>query len=160
MLGAALIAFVFGVCALQWQATLPGVPTVALVWAVAALMLLIGARYRSHPPARVAMLIAAGCFGFGYAAGHATWRMADELAFEDEGRSIAVIGTIASLPAKLERGVRFEFDIERVITPNVRVPSRVLLGWYNGNTGRAAGRALGVHGAIEAAARCNESRRL
>jgi competence protein ComEC len=134
MLGAALIAFVFGVCALQWQATLPGVPTVALVWAVAALMLLIGVRYRSHPPARVAMLIAAGCFGFAYAAGHATWRMADELAFEDEGRSVAVIGTIASLPAKLERGVRFEFDIERVITPNVRVPSRVLLGWYNGNT--------------------------
>ncbi len=61
--------------------------------------------------------------------------MADELAFDDEGRDIAVIGVVASLPVKLERGVRFEFDVERVVTPNVHVPSRVLLGWYSSDLG-------------------------
>ncbi len=43
--------------------------------------------------------------------------MSDELAFDDEGRDVAIEGTIASLPVKLERGVRFEFDVERVISP-------------------------------------------
>ncbi len=57
--------------------------------------------------------------------------MADELAFDDEGRDISVVGVIASLPVRLERGARFELDVERVVTPSVRVPSRVLLGWYS-----------------------------
>ncbi len=80
------------------------------------------------------MPIAVACLGFAYAAGHAAWRMADELAFDDEGRDVAVIGVIASLPVKLERGVRFELDVEQV-APSVRVPSRVLLGWYSSGLG-------------------------
>ena len=71
--------------------------------------------------------------GFAYAAGYATWRMSDELRFDDEGRDVAVIGIIASCRSELERGVRFEFDVDSVSTPNIHVPPRVLLGWYNGN---------------------------
>ncbi len=133
---AALIAFVFGVCALQWQTSLPGVMTLALIAAGAAVVLLVlnmSARSKS-PLARVMALTAIVCAGFAYAGAHATWRMADELAFDDEGRDVAVVGVIASLPAKLERGMRFEFDVERVIAPGIRVPSRILLGWYSGDT--------------------------
>lgn len=129
---AALTAFVLGVCALQWQTSLPGAAFIAMLGGGAAMVLLV---LRLNPGllARAIALIAIGCIGFAYAAGHALWRMADELAFDDEGRDIAVSGVIASLPVKLERGVRFEFDVERVIAPNVRLPSRVLLGWYSGD---------------------------
>ena len=129
---AALTAFVLGVCALQWQTSLPGAATTAMLGGGAAVVLLV-VRLSPDPLVRAIALIAIGCIGFAYAAGHAMWRMADELAFDDEGRDIAVSGVIASLPVKLERGVRFEFDVERVIAPNVRVPSRVLLGWYSGD---------------------------
>src|SRR4029453_9230119 len=132
---AALIAFVIGVCALQWQASLPDGAVIALIAAVAATVLLVLPRWKSSWLPRGGILIAVGCLGFAYAAVHATWRMADELAFDDEGRDISVVGVIASLPVRLERGVRFEFDVERVVTPGVRVPSRLLLGWYSSDPG-------------------------
>ena len=132
---AALVAFVLGVCALQWQASLPDGAVIALIAAVAATMLLVLLRWGSSSLPRAGILIAIGCLGFAYAAVHATWRMADELAFDDEGRDISVVGVIASLPVRLERGVRFELDVERVVTPNVRVPSRLLLGWYSSDPG-------------------------
>ena len=72
-------------------------------------------RSKSSGLARAGIPIAIGCLGFAYAAGQATWRMADELAFDDEGRDIAVVGVVASLPVRLERGVRFELDVERVV---------------------------------------------
>ena len=132
---AALVAFVLGVCVLQLQTSLPGVVLIAVLAGGAAAALLVlppVLRLKASPLARVAALIAIGIIGFAYAAGHATWRMADELAFDDEGRDIAVVGVVASLPVKLERGVRFEFDVH-FATPIAHVPSRVLLGWYNGD---------------------------
>ena len=138
MRSTALIAFVIGVCALQWQASLPGGPMIALIAGVATitlLFLLVLPRSRSSWLARVGILTAIGCLGFAYAAAHATWRMADELAFEDEGSDITVVGVVASLPVRLERGVRFELDVERVVAPGVHVPSRVLLGWYSRDPG-------------------------
>ena len=135
---AALIAFVLGVCALQWQVQLPAVATIALLSGAAALLLMPSflsiSRSDTALSVRAAALVASGCIGFTYAAGHATWRMSHELSFDDEGRDIAVVGVIATLPVKLERGVRFEFDVETVTAPSVALPSRVLLGWYSGNT--------------------------
>ncbi len=133
---AALIAFVLGVCVLQWQASLPTIAIMALIGG-AGVVLSLSALFRSTLGSlgRAAALLGIGCLGFAYAAGHASWRMADELAFDDEGHDIAVVGVVASLPVRLERGVRFEFDIERVDAPNIRVPERVLLGWYSGDIG-------------------------
>ncbi|MDQ3188866.1 MAG: DNA internalization-related competence protein ComEC/Rec2 [Pseudomonadota bacterium] len=131
---AALIAFVVGVCLLQSQATLPSSILVAVVAVVAGIGLLLTSRLGHAVTARGATLIAIVGVGFAYAAAHATWRMADQLVFDDEGRDIAVEGVVASLPVKLERGMRFEFDVERTVTPAVHAPSRLLLGWYSGNT--------------------------
>ncbi|MGE5337238.1 MAG: DNA internalization-related competence protein ComEC/Rec2, partial [Gemmatimonadota bacterium] len=39
-------------------------------------------------------------------------------------------GIVSSLPAQLERGTRFEFDVERVDTDGVHVPAHVSLAWY------------------------------
>lgn len=133
MRAAALIAFVCGVCLLQWQVALPATRVIAFTGCSAVIVLLVAARFRGRPAARIAGLIAIACAGFAYAAAQATWRMSDELTFEKEGLDFAVTGTIASLPVKLERGVRFEFDVDSIAGERT-VPSRLLLGWYSGNT--------------------------
>ncbi|HVE89990.1 MAG TPA: DNA internalization-related competence protein ComEC/Rec2 [Burkholderiaceae bacterium] len=128
---AALLAFVLGVCVLQLQTSLPDVAIIAVLAGGGAVVLCM---VRSRGAlARTAVLIAVASVGFAYAAAQATWRMADELGFNDEGRDVAVIGAVAGLPVRLERGVRFEFDVDRVVTSDVHVPSRLLLGWYNGD---------------------------
>jgi competence protein ComEC len=130
---AALLAFVGGVCWLQTQADLPSGVALATL-AAAALILASASRWLSGaPPAlRIAAIVSAACLtGFVYAGTQAALRLADALDPTDEGRDIVVEGVIASLPARLERGVRFEFDVERVLTPDAHVPGRVLLGWYN-----------------------------
>ena len=133
MRAAALIAFVCGVCLLQWQVTLPSAMDIAFVACTAVITLAVSGWFRGHPAARASGLLAIICIGFAYAAAHATWRISDELAFDDEGRDVAITGVVASLPVKLERGVRFEFDVQPV-TGQQKVPSRLLLGWYSGNT--------------------------
>ncbi len=80
---------------------------------------------------RVVACVAAAVAGFAYAAAMAAVRIADELPFADEGVDVRVEGVVSSLPARLERGVRFEFDVEAVLSPDIRVPRRLLLGWYD-----------------------------
>jgi competence protein ComEC len=43
---------------------------------------------------------------------------------------VRVIGVVARLPQRFDRGVRFELDVERVLTDGARVPQRVLVSWY------------------------------
>src|SRR5512137_1960443 len=110
---AALVAFVAGVCVLQLQAALPSVSAIVVsgAWA-AALACLAALGWRALPSLALALLIvaAAGIAGFAYAAAWSTVRLADELPFADEGRDVVVEGVVSSLPVRLERGVRFEFD--------------------------------------------------
>lgn len=137
MRAAALTAFVAGVFLLQQRPELPTAIAVSLA-AVAAACAWAGACTLvlrppfAHRDRFVALLVVAGAAfaGFAYAATMAHLRMADELAFADEGRDIRVTGVIASLPARLERGTRFEFDVEHVETPGVRAPQRIALAWY------------------------------
>src|SRR5438067_11142261 len=115
----AALAFAAGAAALQLQAALPG-----LGWAlVVPLLLLVGLRYRA---ALIAAACAAGFFG---AAACAQWRMSDWLASDPEGRDIAVVGVVSALPAPMERGVRFELDVESA-EGEQRLPGKLLISWY------------------------------
>ena len=130
---AALVAWVAGVCLLQLQPVLPGPGAIAMLTSLAAAGLLAAFAGRRHLHPRtvpVTACAAAALAGFAYAAAMSGLRVADELPFADEGRDIVVEGVVSSLPARLERGVRFEFDVDEVLTPGVRVPGRLLLGWY------------------------------
>jgi competence protein ComEC len=134
---AALAAFVAGAFLLQRQPELPAAFALSLLAAAAAgcwaAALALAARASFARKDRiVAVLVVAGAAfaGFAYAAAVAHVRMADELAFADEGRDLRVTGVIASLPAQLERGTRFELAVERVETPGVRMPARIALAWY------------------------------
>ncbi len=131
---APLVAFVAGVLWLQLQSALPGKGTIALggLAALATLALTRAARRWLSPNSALAVQSAAAvALGFAWAASIATVRLADELRFEDEGKDVCIVGLISSLPAQLERGTRFEFEVERVESPGIHVPARISLAWYD-----------------------------
>src|SRR5581483_7059156 len=126
----AIVAFALGVWALQRQAELPSGAWLAVATVSAAIALGLAARSRT-PRAVRALAVAAACFvlGFAWAGARAQLRMADRLDASLEGRDAVITGVIAELPQPVERGARFDFDVESA-PPGV--PSRVQLSWYNG----------------------------
>jgi competence protein ComEC len=134
----AIIAFAIGVWALQQQASLPRWGVVATLGGafVAGLYVAHAVAARSARRAQAVVALASIAFGFAFAAGTAKARLADRLDPGWEGRDVALTGVVAGLPQTFERGVRFEFDVERVAPPAepFRPPSRILVSWYNGLT--------------------------
>jgi len=119
----AILAFVLGACWLQTRAELPAVATLA--WAVAA-ALLLGALRRLP-----ATLLAAALCGAAWAAMAAHLALADALPRSQEGKDVSIVGTVDSLPQAMDGGVRFNFRVERVLTPGAVVPRRIALSWYS-----------------------------
>ena len=114
----AALAFAAGAALLQQQAALPAA---GWVWLLPLLLPLLWFRRLVVP---TGFLI-----GFLWAAGWAHWRMADRLSPDLEGTDLPVVGVVASLPANVERGVRFEFDVESA-SGGERLPRRLLVAWY------------------------------
>ena len=121
----AILAFVLGIGCLQQQALLP-----PLVWALLLGLTPLIVLVRIDFLRRGLWLIAAFIAGFFWAAGIAQYRLADALDSAWEGRDIQVIGVVAELPQFTERGVRFAFDVEEVVTPQARVPAHIQLFWF------------------------------
>jgi len=135
MLPAALAAFVAGVFLLQQRAALPARAMLAALAlaAVACGALALRARLKRDTGQRFAaavLLIASCAAGFAYAGWRAHERLDVALSPVDEGRDIELVGIVAGLPSAMERGLRFEFEVERVVTPGMSVPPRVSLAWY------------------------------
>jgi competence protein ComEC len=137
MPAAALAAFVAGAFALQQQQALPDLGLlVALALAAGGLAALaLRARSRDDAVGRraaVAVLImAAGVIGFAYAGWQAHERLSMALAPADEGRDFELTGIVTGLPARMERGQRFEFQIEQARGAAATVPARLSLAWYS-----------------------------
>ena len=136
-----LLAFALGIIALQFQPVLPSAPWVA--WAALPLLVAVAAAWRAHRAAGrgkrfargialLAAAVAVGMSGFGYAAWRAELRLADALPSAWEGRDIEVIGVVDELPQRVDRGTRFAFAVERVVTDGAIVPSEISLAWYAG----------------------------
>jgi competence protein ComEC len=124
------VFFSLGVWLLQQQATLPGSGWAWLLPGFA-LALLIPARSRPLRVAR-AMLLAAFALGLGYyhAASQSGQRLSIALPDEWQGRDLSVVGVVAELPRNHERGQRFSFDVERILTPQASVPGHIYLSSY------------------------------
>ncbi|HTP95396.1 MAG TPA: DNA internalization-related competence protein ComEC/Rec2 [Burkholderiales bacterium] len=127
-----IVAFVAGVWLLQQQADLPDPQ-----WALALLVPLSAAlalRSASTRPARIARSASRALLAFGlglfWAAGFAALRLADELPAAWEGRDIRLIGVVAGLPQANDRSVRFDFDVEHVLTPEAIAPRHISLSWF------------------------------
>ena len=136
MLPAALAAFVAGVFLLQRQAELPALSALAALALAAAALAALALPARLAPAgdsrrtAALVLLAAACAGGFAYAGWRAQQRLEVALSTADEGRDIALVGVVAGLPSAMERGLRFEFAVEQVVTAGVTVPPRLSLAWY------------------------------
>lgn len=120
-----------GAALLQQQASLPDWPLafgVILGFLLLAVVLSkcgIGRKLRP-----LLMLCLAVVAGFYWSAWRADLRLAEALPLAWEGRDIKVIGVVAALPQFTERGVRFTFDVEQVLTPQAQLPSHIQLFWF------------------------------
>lgn len=120
------LAFAAGVLILQQQARVPDfLPWLGL--AVAAM--LPGLRWR-HPAVKVLLLLGCLLLGFSWAAWRAELRLDDHLGAAWEGKDVEVIGTVSGLPQDFGRGVRFNFAVDRVLTAESVLPSKIQLNWY------------------------------
>ncbi|QOY92345.1 DNA internalization-related competence protein ComEC/Rec2 [Massilia sp. UMI-21] len=120
----AILAFLAGICWLQTRADLPAPHMLAgaLVLALALCAL------RRH----IAVVIAAAILGAVWAAWMAQLALADALPREQEGKDVAIVGTVDSLPHEFEGGTRFNLRVESILTPDAAVPRRIALSWYGG----------------------------
>lgn len=122
--------FTIGVWLLQRQAALPDF---AWAWLLAGFpfVLIIPTRTSAQQLVRTLLIAAFACgIGFFHAAWQGQQRLAVSLPEEWQGRDIEVIGVVAKLPHITERGLRFDFDVEKTLTPNVIVPERIYLATY------------------------------
>jgi competence protein ComEC len=138
----AILSFVAGVLWQQHQARLADIP----LWPCAffALGLFVAGWIASRQPRKLfsfpgsaLVAVSAAALGIAWAAWFAEMRLAHELPAAWEGRDIALVGVVAKLPTTTDRGTRFEFDVEKVVTPEAVVPPHISLTWYRESPGKA-----------------------
>lgn len=117
-----VLAFAVGVAWLQRSAVLPA-PTFLAAAALGGLVLWAAGFWR----VRWAGIPGAFLLGFVWAGSLAHYRMADVLPVAGEGRDVEVMGVVAGLPQRFERGVRFLFEVDAAAGA---VPQRIQLSWY------------------------------
>ncbi len=126
-----VIGFAAGVWWLQMQEQLPALHWYWLAAPLAVAGLLIVARSRWLHIVRRALVTAGFCAcGFLWAAWLAGQRLAGALPAHWEGADIRIVGVVAALPQPYERSLRFEFDVERVLTPQAVAPEHIALTWW------------------------------
>jgi competence protein ComEC len=128
----ALVAFAAGCGLLQIQPALPDGTMLALCVLATCAFGAAGMRARTTAIRSASWLATGLLAGLSYAAACAQLRLADALPADLEGRDVEIVGVVASLPQTFERGVRFEFATERVLTAGAHVPARLQLAWYGG----------------------------
>ncbi len=150
--------FVFGAWSVQQFSELPSIAMVAglsVVLFITALLvsrlnsknltvLSLGLKNLTVLPLNIKNLtvfyehIFAFLFGIIWASSFAMLRLSDELPKSLEQTSIEMIGVVASLPELTERGTRFRFDVEKIMTPEAAThknfPKHISLNLYQNIT--------------------------
>src|SRR5262245_7406338 len=112
-----ILLFAAGVWLLQQQAELPTIRVILLLCTSCCAFILPIPTSTALRVARRIMVLGACCAaGYGWAALMASVRLAEELPREWEGRDVRIEGVVSGLPQPSDRSVRFEFDVERVLT--------------------------------------------
>jgi competence protein ComEC len=129
-----ILAFAAGVGLLQVQDVLPSLTLLAgaLTACSGIALLSLAVSQHRHLPLRIATPLAAAVLGLSWATWRAEERLRDHLPSEWEGVDVQVVGTVAALPHRFDRGERFEFDVETAETPQARLPRKIMLSWYRG----------------------------
>jgi len=127
------IFFTLGVWLLQQQAALPDFfwAWLLLIFPFALFLFRLHRNNLLARSIRIVLLAAFSCgLGFYHAAWQAEQRLAVSLPDKWQGRDIEVIGVVAELPRRYERGLRFIFDVEQTVTPQASVPEHIYLSTY------------------------------
>jgi competence protein ComEC len=126
------LAFVFGAFCLQQLSALPDA-----YWGLLLIpLLLINIKLinvNQHFLAllkRPALILSSFLFGFFWAATFAEIRLSDELPAAWENKPIQIVGVVASVSELTERGERFRFDIEKILTNDAIAPRHISLSYY------------------------------
>jgi competence protein ComEC len=122
-----ILVFAAGIVWLQLRPLLPDTVILAIAAVAGAALVAFGITLRVAGSAFV--LAGAFALGVAWAGWLAAGRLADSLALADEGRDLEIVGVVAGLPQRFERGVRFDFDVEQAPTA---VPAKISLAWYRG----------------------------
>ena len=131
----AIGGFVIGIAWLQFQAELPDHH---ILWLLFAGALLVGGFSRWRRLSKLSSTLRLICgvlLGVLWASLFALQYLKQELPKEWEGRDLTLVGTIDSLPYRFERGVRFNFAVERALDGEAEVlgiPPKIALSWYAG----------------------------
>ena len=133
--------FVFGAWLLQQMPYLPDLNWLLGLLPLALMTVLLYRHQRTTSSYffQVSLIFFTLAAGFLWATLLAHLRLADALPKDWETRTIQIVGVVASLPQSMERGERFEFDVEQVLTRQARVPRHISLTQYNGDFYRAKG---------------------
>lgn len=122
------LAFVAGAWVLQQFSLLPAL---AWGWCFLPFCLLAWCSRTASGLLRGALILLSFVCGFAWALLLGYVRMQDVLPAEWQGRDIEIIGVVSSLPVMHDRGVRYVFDVEQVLTPGAVVPSHISLQHYS-----------------------------
>lgn len=122
------LSLVAGTWLAQQQAGLPSGATLCGLSAVVLLTGWLGHLRSGRRDAAGLQLIAYVLAAFVWACLWGQQRVDQQLAAGLEGRDLDLTGVIASLPQRVERGRRFDFDVEQA---PAGVPPRIALTWYD-----------------------------
>ena len=142
----AAVFFVFGAWCVQYLAQLPSVNGLIVAGVIASLVLwvcLLLKHVRLFADANLLaikglrfVLFAASAFlvGLIWTSTYAHIRLSQVLPAALEQKSIQLVGVVASVPEVTERGVRFNFIVENVVTPKLQdpqsFPKQISLNYY------------------------------
>jgi competence protein ComEC len=128
------LGFVFGAWFLQQQPDLPDIFIALQAAWILALSLYIYYKFQHQNLKKLTLLLVAAVLGFLWAATFANIRLSDELPYDWQQKSINIVGVVASLPEVTERGERFRFDIEKILTKDdthtLKIPRHISLNFY------------------------------
>jgi len=124
------LAFFFGDACLQASPTLPTSWQGCIAYLGAALLIVISLCVITRKRPALRNSIVAFMLGGVWAGGHAVWQLQQDINPELEGRDIAVVGRIVSLPQRELYGWRFNFAVDSAVDPSLVLPPLIELSWY------------------------------
>ncbi len=128
------LGFVFGAWLLQQQAVLPffaiGLQAAWMLVPTLGVIFFLVQKLQQKTLKNLCKFACASLLGFIYSANFAAIRLSDELPIDWQQKSITIIGVVASLPEVTERGERFKFDVEKIVTPQAKTPKHISLNFY------------------------------
>lgn len=125
------LAFVAGVFFVQQLAMLPSFDWLSTAVPFALLLLFAPSFAKVSPFSKIVLtLFAIFLLSISWAGVRAQLRLADELPHAWEQQTVLLEGVVASVPEVSERGERFRFYVEKILTPQAKVPKNIGLSFY------------------------------